>query len=83
MSGRNPRFIGDFARAGATTARCGRGRARSRQGLCADRTGHVLAVAGSQMYIYKVVQSAGKFKDEGAAWTAQEIAENWDAISKV
>jgi NAD(P)-dependent dehydrogenase (short-subunit alcohol dehydrogenase family) len=51
--------------------------------LCADRTGHVLAVAGSQMYIYKVVQSAGKFKDEGAAWTAQEIAENWDAISKV
>jgi len=29
------------------------------------------------------VQSAGKFKDEGAAWTAQEIAENWDAISKV
>ena len=43
----------------------------------------MLAVAGSQMYIYKVVQSAGKFKDEGAAWTAQEIAENWDAISKV
>jgi NAD(P)-dependent dehydrogenase (short-subunit alcohol dehydrogenase family) len=51
--------------------------------LCADRTGHVLAVAGSQMYIYKVVQSPGKFKDEGAAWTAQEIAENWEAISKV
>ena len=34
--------------------------------LCADRTGHVLAVAGAQMYIYKVVQSAGKFKDENA-----------------
>lgn len=51
--------------------------------LCADRTGHVLAVAGAQMYIYKVVQSAGKFKDEGGVWTAQEIAENWDAISKV
>ena len=51
--------------------------------LCGDRTGQVLAVAGSQMYLYKVVQSAGKFKDEGAAWTAQEIAENWDAIAKV
>ncbi|EYF07401.1 SDR family NAD(P)-dependent oxidoreductase [Chondromyces apiculatus] len=51
--------------------------------LCADRTGHVLAVAGSQMYAYKVVQTHGKFKDEGAVWTAQEIAENWDAIIKV
>ncbi len=51
--------------------------------LCGDRTGHVLAVAGAQMYVYKVVQSAGKFKDEGAAWTAQEIADHWDAIAKV
>jgi NAD(P)-dependent dehydrogenase (short-subunit alcohol dehydrogenase family) len=51
--------------------------------LCGDRTGHVLAVAGAQMYIYKVVQSAGKFKDENGVWTAQEIAENWDAIAKV
>ncbi|MCC6558442.1 MAG: SDR family NAD(P)-dependent oxidoreductase [Polyangiaceae bacterium] len=51
--------------------------------LCADRTGHVLAVAGSQMYVYKVVQSPGKFKDEGEAWTAQEIAEHWDAIHKL
>jgi NAD(P)-dependent dehydrogenase (short-subunit alcohol dehydrogenase family) len=51
--------------------------------LCADRTGHVLAVAGAQMYIYKVVQSPGKFKDEGEAWTAQEIADHWDAINKL
>jgi NAD(P)-dependent dehydrogenase (short-subunit alcohol dehydrogenase family) len=51
--------------------------------LCRDQTGHVLAVAGSQMYIYKVVQSHGKFKDEGEVWTAQEIADHWDAISKV
>jgi NAD(P)-dependent dehydrogenase (short-subunit alcohol dehydrogenase family) len=51
--------------------------------LCADRTGNVLAVAGAQMYIYKVVQSAGKFKDENGVWTAAEIAENWDAIAKV
>jgi NAD(P)-dependent dehydrogenase (short-subunit alcohol dehydrogenase family) len=51
--------------------------------LCEDRTGHVLAVAGSRMYVYKVVESAGKFKDEHAAWTAAEIADNWDAIAKV
>ena len=51
--------------------------------LCADRTGHVLAVAGSRLYVYKVVESTGKFKDEHAAWTADEIAENWDAIAKV
>ena len=51
--------------------------------LCGDRTGHVLAVAGARMYAFKVVESAGKFKDEHAAWTAQEIAENWDAIVKV
>jgi NAD(P)-dependent dehydrogenase (short-subunit alcohol dehydrogenase family) len=51
--------------------------------LCADKTGNVLAVAGAQMYIYKVVQSAGKFKDENGVWTAQEIADNWEAIAKV
>ncbi|HRI70612.1 MAG TPA: SDR family NAD(P)-dependent oxidoreductase [Polyangium sp.] len=51
--------------------------------LCGDKTGHVLAVTGSQMFAYKVVQSAGKFKDEGAAWTAQEIADHWDSITKV
>jgi NAD(P)-dependent dehydrogenase (short-subunit alcohol dehydrogenase family) len=51
--------------------------------LCADRSGIVLAVAGAQMYVYKVVQSPGKFKDENGVWTAQEIAENWDAIAKV
>jgi NAD(P)-dependent dehydrogenase (short-subunit alcohol dehydrogenase family) len=51
--------------------------------LCADRTGHVLAVAGARVYAYKVVETKGRFKDEGAgAWTAQEIAENWDAIHK-
>ena len=51
--------------------------------LCADRTGHVLAVAGARMYVYKVVESTGKFKDEHAAWTANEIAENWESIAKV
>ncbi len=52
--------------------------------LCGDRTGAVLAVAGGKMSIYKVVESPGKFKEADAGvWTAHEIAEHWDAISKL
>lgn len=52
--------------------------------LCGDKTGHVLAVAGARLYAFKVVESAGKFKDgPSAIWTPQEIAENWAAIMKV
>jgi NAD(P)-dependent dehydrogenase (short-subunit alcohol dehydrogenase family) len=52
--------------------------------LCSDRTGHVLAISGARMYIYRVVESPGKFKEaEGGVWTAQEIADNWAAIIKV
>ncbi|MBK8253815.1 MAG: SDR family NAD(P)-dependent oxidoreductase [Polyangiaceae bacterium] len=51
--------------------------------LCADRTGHVLAVAGQQMYAFKVVQTPGKFKDGTAPWTAQEIGDHWESIIKV
>lgn len=52
--------------------------------LCGDRTGHVLAVAGARLYAFKVVESAGKFKDgPDTVWTPQEIAENWAAIVKV
>ena len=51
--------------------------------LCGDRTGHVLAVAGARLYAFKVIETPGKFKDEAqGVWTAQEIAENWDAIVK-
>ena len=51
--------------------------------LCGDRTGYVLAVAGARMYAFKVVETAGKFKDDAAGvWTPQEIADNWDAIVK-
>jgi hypothetical protein len=50
--------------------------------LCGDRTGHVLAVAGARVYVYKVVESEGKFT-EGRPWTADEIADNWDAIARV
>jgi NAD(P)-dependent dehydrogenase (short-subunit alcohol dehydrogenase family) len=50
--------------------------------LCADRSGHVLAVAGAQMYAFKVVQTPGKFKEGTAPWTAEEIGDHWDAIIK-
>ena len=52
--------------------------------LCGDRTGHVLAVAGAHLYAFKVVETAGRFKDEDrGVWTAKDIADNWDAIIKV
>lgn len=52
--------------------------------LCGDKTGHVLAVAGARMYAFKVVESAGKFKEgPDTVWTPQEIADNWAAIMKV
>jgi NAD(P)-dependent dehydrogenase (short-subunit alcohol dehydrogenase family) len=51
--------------------------------LAGDTTGNVLAVAGSRMYAYKVMESPGKFKDaDDGVWTAQEIKDNWDAINK-
>jgi NAD(P)-dependent dehydrogenase (short-subunit alcohol dehydrogenase family) len=51
--------------------------------LCGDRTGHVLAVAGSRLYAFKVIETAGKFKEgDAGVWTPAEIAENWDAIMK-
>ena len=51
--------------------------------LCGDRTGHVLAVAGARVYAFKVVETPGRFKEtDNGVWTAQEIAESWDAIVK-
>ncbi len=51
--------------------------------LCGDRTGHVLAVAGARVYAFKVVETPGRFKETDAGvWTAQEIAESWEAIVK-
>jgi NAD(P)-dependent dehydrogenase (short-subunit alcohol dehydrogenase family) len=51
--------------------------------LCGDRTGHVVAIAGARIYAFKVVETPGRFKEEdGGVWTAQEIAESWDAIVK-
>jgi NAD(P)-dependent dehydrogenase (short-subunit alcohol dehydrogenase family) len=51
--------------------------------LCGDRTGHVLAIAGARLYAFKVIETAGKFKEsDNGVWTAKEIADNWDAIMK-
>lgn len=50
--------------------------------LAKDRTGYVMAVSGAQMYAFKLVQSAGKFKDGDGVWTAQEIADHFEAIVK-
>ncbi len=49
--------------------------------LSGDKTGYVLAVAGARMYAFKVVETAGKFKDEGP-WTAEEIRDHWDVLVK-
>jgi NAD(P)-dependent dehydrogenase (short-subunit alcohol dehydrogenase family) len=51
--------------------------------LCGDRTGHVLAIAGARVYAFKVVETSGRFKEtDNGLWTAQEIADSWDAIVK-
>jgi NAD(P)-dependent dehydrogenase (short-subunit alcohol dehydrogenase family) len=51
--------------------------------LCGDRTGHVLAVAGARLYAFKVVETAGRFKDsDRGVWSPKEIADNWEAIVK-
>ncbi len=52
--------------------------------LSGDLTGAVLSVAGGKLSVYKVVESAGKFKDsDQGVWTAREIADHWEVISKV
>ncbi len=52
--------------------------------LSGERTGLVIGVAGARLCVFKVVESAGRYKeDEGGVWTAQEIADHFDAIAKV
>ena len=51
---------------------------------CGEKTGWVLAAAGARMYAFRVVETAGRFKEEtGGVWTAEEIAQNWDSIVKL
>ena len=49
-----------------------------------DVSGTVVAVAGARISTYKVVESAGKYKEsDGGIWTAAEIAEHFGAITKI
>jgi len=52
--------------------------------LSSDVTGVVLSVAGARMSVFKVVESAGKYKESDlGVWSAQEIADHFESISKV
>jgi NAD(P)-dependent dehydrogenase (short-subunit alcohol dehydrogenase family) len=52
--------------------------------LSHDVTGVVLAVAGGRMSVFKVVESPGKYKeDDAGVWSAHEIADHFESISKV
>ncbi len=51
--------------------------------LGGDRTGNVLAVAGGRVSLYKIVESAGRFKEsDQGIWTAEEIRDEWNAMAK-
>ncbi|HEX4341044.1 MAG TPA: SDR family NAD(P)-dependent oxidoreductase [Polyangiaceae bacterium] len=51
--------------------------------LGGDQTGNVLAVAGGRISLYKVVESAGRFKEsDGGVWSAEEIRDQWNAMAK-
>jgi NAD(P)-dependent dehydrogenase (short-subunit alcohol dehydrogenase family) len=51
--------------------------------LCGDRSGEVVGVAGGRIYRLKMIESKGKFKDGDAPWTAEEIAQYWEALAKI
>ncbi len=52
--------------------------------LSGELSGNVLSIAGGKLGVYKVVESAGKFKESNdGVWEAEEIAEYWEIISKV
>jgi NAD(P)-dependent dehydrogenase (short-subunit alcohol dehydrogenase family) len=51
--------------------------------LVGERTGIVDGVAGARLSNFKVVESAGRFKEsDDGIWSAAEIAENFDAIAR-
>ncbi|MDX2054300.1 MAG: SDR family NAD(P)-dependent oxidoreductase [Polyangiaceae bacterium] len=52
--------------------------------LSRDITGSILSVAGAKLSVYKMVESSGRFKEANdGVWTAEEIGQNWDGISKL
>ena len=51
--------------------------------LVGERTGIVVGVAGARISIFKIVESAGRYKEsDDGIWTAAEIAENFEAIAR-
>jgi NAD(P)-dependent dehydrogenase (short-subunit alcohol dehydrogenase family) len=51
--------------------------------LSGERTGLVIGVAGARLSVFKVVESTGKYKEsDRGIWTAEEISEHFEAISK-
>ena len=52
--------------------------------LANDVTGQLLSVAGSRISVYRIVESAGRFKEsDNGIWTAEEIAEQFIELSRV
>jgi NAD(P)-dependent dehydrogenase (short-subunit alcohol dehydrogenase family) len=51
--------------------------------LSGQTTGSIVSVAGGRLSVYRMVESAGEFKEaEGGVWDAREIAEHFSAIRK-
>lgn len=51
--------------------------------LAGDRTGLVVGVAGGKLSVFRMVETPGVLKDtDGGLWTADEIADRWQAIDK-
>lgn len=51
--------------------------------LSGDLSGEVLAVAGTKLSVYRVVESQGVLRDDPTVpWTAEEIARRWEDIAK-
>jgi len=51
--------------------------------LASDITGQVLAVAGSRISVYRMVESSGRFKEnDGGIWSAEEIADQFSDLSR-
>jgi NAD(P)-dependent dehydrogenase (short-subunit alcohol dehydrogenase family) len=51
--------------------------------LCADRTGHVLAVAGGRVSVLELTELPGQFKESvDGAWTAEDLEAAWPVLSR-
>jgi len=52
--------------------------------LSGKRTGYVLSVTGGKLSLYKVVETAGRFKEAAnGVWSAEEIAEHFESLQKI